>query len=297
MSLHLPLKWHGGKGAHNGKLAKWILSLIQLPSNACYVEPYFGGGSVLLHNQHYDGIAEVVSDKSKSLVTFWRVLREQLPALQQRLTLTPFAEDSLEQALDLIDLMAAADVPLDLGQQVEVAASLFVAVRQSRQALMKDFATQSTRLRGGMGESVSAYLSAIEGLGPVAQRLRRVTILNSDALEVIRKYDSPTTVFYLDPPYLHETRSDRDSYAHEMTAEQHEALLTRLQTIEGSFYLSGYASSMYEYYARRNGWKAHIMSVPLHSSSSSTKATKLEHLWTNFPRTEYTGPSKVVRIS
>jgi DNA adenine methylase len=293
--MQLPLKWHGGKGAHNGKLAKWILSLMHFPANACYVEPYFGGGSVLLHNTNYHGIAEVVSDKSKSLVTFWRVLREQLPALRTRLELTPFAQDSLQEALTTLQ---GVDLePTDPAYMVDVAASLFVAVRQSRQALMKDFATPSSRLRSGMGESVSSYLSAIAGLEEVAERLRRVTILNMDAIEVICKYDSPTTVFYLDPPYLHETRSDKDSYAHEMTRVEHTQLLQRLQTIQGRFYLSGYWSSLYQAFVDVNKWHTRILSVPLHSSASSVKESKLEHIWTNYPKIEYTGPSKVVRIS
>ena len=45
----------------------------------------------------------------------------------------------------------------------------------------------------------------------------RVQIENAPALEVIARYDSLETLFYCDPPYVHETRGDTKAYAHEMT--------------------------------------------------------------------------------
>ena len=42
MTLTQPLKWHGGKYY----LAKRIIE--EFPTHVHYVEPYFGGGSVLL---------------------------------------------------------------------------------------------------------------------------------------------------------------------------------------------------------------------------------------------------------
>ena len=39
--MNVPLKWHGGKNAFQGKLARWIISL--MPPHLHYVEPFFGG--------------------------------------------------------------------------------------------------------------------------------------------------------------------------------------------------------------------------------------------------------------
>jgi DNA adenine methylase len=44
-------------------------------------------------------------------------------------------------------------------------------------------------------------------------RLMTVQIDCRDALEVIRYWDSPDTLFYVDPPYVTETRKDRSVYA------------------------------------------------------------------------------------
>lgn len=44
-------------------------------------------------------------------------------------------------------------------------------------------------------------------------RLLRCQIDNKDALEVIRYWDNPEAVFYLDPPYHHDTRKNKAVYA------------------------------------------------------------------------------------
>lgn len=55
----------------------------------------------------------------------------------------------------------------------------------------------------------------------MSARLRRVVILNQPALEVIRQQDGPATLYYLDPPYLHEMRAATSTYKHEMTEADH----------------------------------------------------------------------------
>ena len=47
-------------------------------------------------------------------------------------------------------------------------------------------------------------------------------------------------LFYLDPPYLHETRATTGEYEYEMTISQHADLLDALVAIKGWFLLSGY---------------------------------------------------------
>src|SRR5262245_58827735 len=73
-----PLKWHGGKHY----LAARIVAL--MPRHVHYVEPYFGGGSVLLAREPeeptlwalpHEGVSELVNDLNGRLVNFWRVLQ------------------------------------------------------------------------------------------------------------------------------------------------------------------------------------------------------------------------------
>lgn len=274
--LTQPIKWHGGKGAFNGKLAKWIISL--MPPHTHYVEPFFGGGSVLL-NKDPEGVSEVVNDIHGDLMNFWRNLSN--PAcfkdFVRIVNAIPFSETEFKACGDDLNIRYQG-VPA-----IESAIKFFVRARQSRQGLMKDFATLSrTRTRGGMNEQVSAWLTAVEGLPDVHARLKRVVILNRPALEVIKQQDGPDTCFYLDPPYLHETRVTKGDYQHEMTEDDHFQLLGILSGIQGKFLLSGYDSTLYGNFETRHGWKRHDFEIVNNASSKATKEKKTECVWTNF---------------
>lgn len=269
-TLTQPLKWHGGKGAFNGKLAKWIISL--MPPHLHYVEPFFGGGSVLLHKDP-EGVSEVVNDLSADLTNFWRVLATTPDRMLRELWGTPFAQyvfDGAEQAL--------AD-----SDNVRRATAFFIRCRQSRQGLQKDFATLSrNRTRGGMNEQVSAWLTAVEGLPDVHARLKRVVILNRPALDVIKQQDGPETCFYLDPPYLHATRTTTKDYSHEMSEAEHALLLSCLNNLQGKFLLSGYRSDMYDTAAEQFGWSRREFPIVNNASGKAEKEIKTECVWTNF---------------
>lgn len=89
-----PLKWHGGKHY----LAPKIVELFP-PDCLHYVEPYFGGGAVLLAKL-YVGWSEVVNDIDGNLMNFWRVLQDEtmFAALKRRLEATPFSEKEWNDA-------------------------------------------------------------------------------------------------------------------------------------------------------------------------------------------------------
>jgi len=269
--LQLPLKWHGGKGAFNGKLAQWIISHIPLHTN--YVEPFAGGLAVLLHKPIYQDTAEIVNDIHGELSNFWRVLATTPDRMLRELWGTPFSEVA----------WTAAEAQLADSDPVRRATAFFVRIRQSRQGLGKGFATLTKeRLRGGMNEQANAYWSAIESLPEIHYRLKRVVVLCNDFGNVIRATDSSSTFFYLDPPYLHETRVTTDSYDHEMTEADHVRLLDLCADMDGDFLLSGYRSDLYDDYAKAQGWFIHEFTLPNNASSSETKELKTECLYANF---------------
>src|SRR5205085_429085 len=110
------------------------------------------------------------------------------------------------------------------GLSFQHAVWFFVLCRQSHSGRMREFtALTRTRVRRQMNAEASAWLTAIEGLPAIHDRLKRVVVLNRDALDVIRQQDGSDTLFYLDPPYLPETRVSSEVYDHEMGLAQHEA--------------------------------------------------------------------------
>lgn len=79
--------------------------------------------------------------------------------------------------------------------------------------------------------------------------MKGVVIENMEAERLIGIADSNETFFYVDPPYLPETRSSMAGgtkyYRHEMTDDDHEQLLEKLLQVQGKVILSGYDSDMY----------------------------------------------------
>lgn len=269
--INAPLKWHGGKNAFNGALAKWIISL--MPGHLHYVEAFFGGGAVLL-SKSPDNVSEIANDLNVDLINFWNVLKTTPDRMLRELWGTPFSEPAFD----------AATAALADADSVRRATAFFIRCRQSRQGLMKDFATMSrNRTRGGMNEQVSAWLTAVEGLPEVHARLKRVVIMRRPAVDLIQSEDGRNTLFYLDPPYLHETRTAKSCYAHEMSHDDHVQLLEKLAGIsEARFLLSGYNSELYSDYARLHKWNRHEYKIANNSSSAETKEQKTECVWTNF---------------
>jgi DNA adenine methylase len=266
-----PIKRHGGKFY----LAKMIIP--HIPPHTHYVEPYFGGGAVLLQ-KNPENVSEVINDIDGELMSFWRALQsdELFEKLKRRLEATPFSQEVFEEAL------ANAHEPT--ADPIERAARFFILARQSRQGVGRVFATLSrTRTRRAMNEQASSWLTAIEGLPEVHARLRRVVILNDDAVRVIRQQDDTATFFYCDPPYVHATRSLPKAYKCEMTDAQHEELLAALASIKGKFILSGYHCDMYDAWAVKNGYRCVEIEIDNKASGSKVKEIKIECLWMNFP--------------
>ncbi len=262
--LTQPLKWHGGKHY----LALRIIEL--MPPHVHYVEPFFGGGSVLLQKSPV-GVSEVANDIHRELTNFWRVLQDdaKFAKFLRVVEATPFSQVEWEDACK------------PAGDSVRRAVQFFVLCRQSRAGKLSEFATMSrNRTRRKMNEQASSWWSAVEGLPAVAQRLKRVVVLSGPAVKVIRSQDGPNTLFYLDPPYLHQTRTTTADYTHEMTAEQHEELLDAILQCQGKVLLSGYPNPMYS--ERLRDWNAHDIEIDNKASSRKTKPTMIERLWMNY---------------
>ncbi len=275
-TLTQPIKWHGGKHY----LAKRIIAL--MPPHIHYVEPYFGGGSVLLEKDP-EGISEVVNDLNESLSNFWRCLQqtESFAEFVRIVQAAPFSEIEWNEAdgrehLGIVPMYRNA---FDI--DISAAVNFFIRCRQSFAGNFKSFAPQSrTRTRRGMNEQASAWIAAVDGLPAIHARLRRVVILCQEAMEVLRSQDGEQTLFYLDPPYLHETRTTKDAYAHEMSEDDHRALLSTLPSARGKWMLSGYRSQLYD--EMLLDCRRYEFDLPNNAAGGETKRRMQECVWCNF---------------
>jgi DNA adenine methylase len=292
-----PLKWFGGKGGEQGKIAKWIVS--HFAPHRHYVEPYAGGLSVLLARDPNDprlrlgtrarerGVSEVVNDIHGPLTMFWRVLED--PTLfadfARRVQGVSFCEDRW---------VRAHEHAFGNGDLVADAVEFFVHNRMSLGGRMEDFAALSkTRTRGNRNEQSNAWLGTVEGLPAVHERLRGVVVYNRNALDVIRREDGEDTQFYLDPTYPHETRVCKDGYKHEMTQGQHVELLALVKTLTGKVLLSGYRQTpdgrpFTLYDDTLTGWHSVTLEARASSGHGKTHGKRTEVLWANHPLTKET---------
>jgi DNA adenine methylase len=249
------------------------------------VEPYFGGGAVLLARDpddprfflgdaaHLRGVSEIVNDLNGQLINFWRVLQDpdHFEQFRRRVEAIPLARDEWEAAHSH-----------DYGHDpIADAVAFFVDARQSRAGVMQGFTPLTRkRTRRQMNGNVSEWLGAVEGLRAIHARLRRVVIENMPALDLIRREDTPDTVFYADPPYLHETRTAPNAYAFEMLEQDHQELLDVVRQCKGKVMLSGYPSTLYD--SALAGWKRHTYDLPNNAAGGTKKDRETEVLWCNF---------------
>lgn len=259
-----PLKWHGGKHY----LAARIISL--MPDHIHYVEPFFGGGSVLL-NKPSEGISEVANDVHSELTNFWRVIQDERMFAEfiRIIEVTPFSQ------------VEWRDSHKTTGDSTQRAVNFFIRCRQSRAGKLNSFATLSrNRTRRKMNEQVSSWQTAVEGLPAVVERMKRVVVLCDDAVKVIQREDGPNTLFYLDPPYMHETRVSTADYEFEMSMEQHAELLEMIESCKGHVLLSGYPSRLYS--RRLRDWNIEDIEIDNKASSAKQKPRMTERIWMNY---------------
>lgn len=259
--------WYGGKYSH----LDWLLPL--LPKTQHYCEPFGGSAAVLLNREPSN--LETYNDIDGEVVNFFKVLRNKKEALLYAIGMTPF---SREEFRDAIKSNGNGENLADL----ERARRFFVRARQVRTGLAQTasngrWANCLSTSRAGMAGAVSRWLGSVEGLEDIATRLLRVQIENDDALAVIKRYDSADTLFYCDPPYPHESRSDKNAYKYEMTDFEHIHLANLLKNVKGKVAISGYRCDLYEDLYR--GWKMHVAPT---KKAFSIKSERTEILWSNY---------------
>lgn len=228
------MRYHGGKF----RIAPRIIK--HFPAHRIYVEPFGGAGSVLMRKER--SFAEVYNDLDGEVVNVFRVLRDPPAAERLRvlLELTPWAREEF-----ILTYEPSAD-----------------PVEQARRTIARGFmAHGSTAIRlNRTGFRAKNYKRNQTGAGDwrsyhavpaFVDRLQGVTIECRPATEIIVQQDGPDTLFFCDPPYVHASRSSliskgRDCcYRHELSDDDHRALIAQLRDVAGMVVLCGYRSTIY----------------------------------------------------
>lgn len=257
------LRWHGGKWL----LAQWIVS--HFPEHNCYVEAFGGAASVLLRKARAS--VEIYNDLDDEVVVLFRILRNpaQAARLRQLLELTPFSRTEFAAAYEPVN------DPYETARRLVVRS--FLGFGHNR-----DVRTGFRARTNQSGTTASRdWMNYPDALPSFTERLRGVVVENRDAIEVMRMHDGDGTLHYCDPPYVPGTRSTKKkkgeiyhSYPHEMSADDHCALLGALKQLRGMVILSAYPSGLYD--RRLRGW-----TKIERSSRADGGGERTEVLWLN----------------
>lgn len=200
----LPLvKWAGGKT----KMLKHIMPLISGIPHTTYVEPFAGGAAALLTKP--PSKTEVINDINNDLINLYRQGRSHPQALLSELRHIPFSRTEFYR---LRDTLATADLT-----EIQRAAYFLYCNFYCFGADGKSFAVLKTHPK-----TRSAWLKKIALL---SRRLDRVTIECLDWQRCIKLYDSPATLFFIDPPYTAGQTYLYSVWSHDDLTALHQVLL------------------------------------------------------------------------
>lgn len=176
------IPWIGGKS----QLRKTILLAFPPEQSKRYVE-VFGGAGWILFSKDKHAPLEVFNDIDGNLINLYRCIQHHCGELQRELRLG--GEQILPNSRELFgDYLAQLNVR---GlTDIQRAARYFYIIRTSYGADRRTF-----------GCNKKVLTSAIDRLPEIQARLKDVVIENRSFEGVIKTYNKPGTLFYLDPPY------------------------------------------------------------------------------------------------
>lgn len=264
------LRYHGGKF----RLAQWLMGFF--PKHLCYVEPFGGAAGVLLQKER--AYAEVYNDLDGDVVNFFEVVRdpELRAALIEQLTMTPYARREFE-----LSWQPERD-PVERARRLAIRAQMGFGSTGATKGTT-GFRIDTKREYGTAQSLWAQYPEAIEAAG---LRLAGVLIECRPAISTMRAHDHPETLHFVDPPYMHATRrtnatgntaGNGRSYRHEMSDDDHQALLDTVLDLEGFVVLSGYSTDLY--HDILSGWTVH--STESRISAGRGTALRTESIWIN----------------
>lgn len=207
-----PLAYIGGKNKIAGKI------IATFPEHRTFAEVFAGGAQVLFHKE--PSTVEVLNDLDRDVVTFFRICQSHYEELVRYLkfVITSRAWFELLQAQDPAFLT-----------DIQRAARFFYLQKNAYAGLVRN------RKFGYSVEEPTRFNperipELIEG---THSRLAHVQIECSPYEELLKRYDRPTTLFYLDPPYF-----GRKLYNFNLEENDFVDMAKRLAGLRGKFLLS-----------------------------------------------------------
>ena len=264
--MNAPIRYFGGKGT----MYKEIISNFPEPNYKTYVEPFSGTYTVGLHMPYIPPV-EVFNDLNRNVYCLYRVLREE-PLFNEFIRLvelTPYSEDMRYEAKDKLNDDSISDV--------ERAYYFYIFNRFSMNGI-GGFSV-NLLIRRNMSKSVSDFLSSVDRMTELHERLKHVIVYNRDALELMDKFNAEDCFLYCDPPYVWSTRG-KQRYDVDQDDDFHRRFVDKCLESKSKLLISGYDSTIYDKLVE-NGFNKVTFGVSTIDGTRKPK-TKTEVLWKNY---------------
>lgn len=204
--------WMGGKR----RLAKHIIP--EFPDHECYVEPFCGGAAMFFMKPSVK--VEVINDVNSDLVNLYRVVKNHLEEFVRQFKWSLISREMFKW-LD--------DTPVETLTDIQRAARFYYLQQMS-------FGAKVSSRSFGTATTTAPKLNLLrleETLSEAHLRLSRVYVEHLDWLAVMKKYDRPHTLFYLDPPYWQTA-----GYGVGFDFDQYEAMAEMMRSCQGKIVVS-----------------------------------------------------------
>lgn len=214
-SANPPAAYLGGKK----NLAKRLCALIETIPHRGYIETCVGMGGVFLRREKPAPV-EVINDLSGDVANLFRVVRRHYEPFVDAMMFLPASREEFARQMRL-DPSALTDIDR---------AVRFLYLQ--RLAFGGRVASRNFGVDAGQGSRFNlGKLRA--NLRLLSQRLEAVTIEQLRWQDVVRRYDRPDALFYLDPPY-----DETEGYGTDFGRADYLEMAEQLGAIRGQFLLS-----------------------------------------------------------
>ncbi len=222
--IKAPFGWPGGKT----KTGKFILP--HLPYMNTWVEVF--GGSMALTLMRRKSKLETYNDRYGGVVDFYKCLHNKtwMEELVKRLEMSIHSREYYYWCYNTWQ---------NVEDPVERAARWYYTIQASFASKGNSFG----RCVKGTQTMGSKLTTNLEHFPAIHERIKDITMENRSYEEIMRAYDSPTTVFYCDPPYINTSNS---MYKHEFTERDHREFLETVFKTKGFVAVSGYNNPLYQ---------------------------------------------------
>jgi DNA adenine methylase len=209
-----PLAWLGGKS----QLADRIVD--RMPTHTTYCEVFAGAAWVLFKKP--ESKVEIINDINRELVTLYRCVKHHLPELVQQFRWMLVARDEFDRFMK---------TPAETLTDIQRSARFFFLAKSA-------FGAKVCKPTFGIAATAPPRLNLLrveEDLSEAHLRLARVFIECKPYAEVVKRFDRPGTLFYVDPPYWGNERDYGDGL---FGRDDFARLAALLDAVKGKFILS-----------------------------------------------------------